>query len=223
MNPRKAMAVMLAVATAASGCASMNNTEKGVAIGGGGGLAVGAIIGAATGSTARGAIIGAVVGGAAGAIIGHKMDKQAEELVKVLPDAQVTRVGEGIAVTFDSGILFPFNSDQLQQTGQENLRRLADSLKGNPDTEILLVGHTDSVGTDTYNEDLSVRRARMAASYLGGQGVAQGRLHTVGRGEMEPIASNDDDAGRSRNRRVEIAIYADEQAREQARRQAGSD
>jgi outer membrane protein OmpA-like peptidoglycan-associated protein len=223
MKARAAMAVVLAAATAGSGCASMNNTEKGVAIGGGGGAAVGAIIGAATGSTARGAIIGAVVGGAAGAIIGHKMDKQAEELVKVLPDAQVTRVGEGIAVTFDSGILFPFNSDQLQPAGRENLRRLADSLQGNPDTEILLVGHTDSVGADAYNADLSVRRARMAASYLGGQGVVPRRLHTSGRGEMEPIASNDDESGRSRNRRVEIAIYADEKARAEARREAGTD
>ena len=222
MNTRSAMAVMLAAATAASGCASMNNTEKGVAIGGGGGAAVGAIIGHATGSTARGAIIGAVVGGAAGALIGHKMDKQAEELVKVLPDAQVTRVGEGIAVTFDSGILFPFNSDQLLPAGRDNLRRLADSLQGNPDTEILLVGHTDSVGTDAYNEDLSLRRARMASSYLTGLGVGPARLRTAGRGEMEPIASNDDDAGRSRNRRVEIAIYADEKAREQARREAAS-
>lgn len=223
MNTRSAMAVTLAAVTAASGCASMSNTEKGVAIGGGGGAAVGAIIGHATGSTARGAIIGAVLGGAAGALIGHKMDRQAEQLVKVLPDAQVSRVGEGIAVTFDSGILFPFNSDELMPAGRENLRRLADSLEGNPGTEILLVGHTDSVGTDAYNEDLSLRRSRAAAAYLSGQGVTSGRLRTSGRGEMEPIASNDDESGRSKNRRVEIAIYADAQAREQARREAGSD
>lgn len=223
MNARSATAAVLAAAVAASGCASMNNTEKGVAIGGGGGAAVGAIIGHATGSTARGAIIGAVVGGAAGALIGRKMDKQAEQLVKVLPDAQVSRVGEGIAVTFESGILFPFNSDQLEPAGRDNLRRLADSLQGNPGTEILLVGHTDSVGTDAYNEDLSLRRARAASAYLSGQGVSRERLRTSGRGETEPIASNDDDAGRSKNRRVEVAIYADEKAREEARREAGSD
>ena len=223
MNARSATAAVLAVAVGASGCASMNNTEKGVAIGGGGGAAVGAIIGHATGSTARGAIIGAVVGGAAGALIGHKMDKQAEQLVKVLPDAQVSRVGEGIAVTFESGILFPFNSDQLEPAGRDNLRRLADSLQGNPGTEILLVGHTDSVGTDSYNDDLSLRRARAASAYLSGQGgVSRDRLRTSGRGETEPIASNDDEAGRSKNRRVEIAIYADEKAREEARREAAS-
>jgi outer membrane protein OmpA-like peptidoglycan-associated protein len=201
----------------------MSNTQKGGAIGGGAGAAVGGLIGHATGSTARGALIGAVVGGAAGALIGRRMDQQAEQLTKVLPDAQVSRVGEGIAVTFDSGILFPFDSAELQGAGRDNLRRLADSLQENARTEIMLVGHTDSVGQPGYNQELSERRARAAADYLSAQGVSRSRLLTSGKGEAEPIASNDDDAGRRRNRRVEVAIYADKQWREEARREAGSD
>jgi outer membrane protein OmpA-like peptidoglycan-associated protein len=223
MNGRSAIALVLAAGLAANGCASMSNTEKGAVIGAGGGATVGAIIGHATGSTARGAIIGAAVGGGAGALIGRRMDRQAEQLTKVLPDAQVSRVGEGIAVTFESGILFPFDSDNLQPAGRDNLRRLAESLQDNPQTEIMLVGHTDAVGTDSYNEDLSLRRSRAAASYLSSQGVARGRLLTSGRGEMEPIASNDDESGRSRNRRVEIAIYANDRMKDEARREAGGD
>ena len=222
MNGRPAVALVLAAGLAANGCASMSNTQKGAVIGAGGGATVGAIIGHATGSTVAGVLIGAAVGGGAGALIGRKMDKQAEQLTKVLPDAQVSRVGEGIAVTFDSGILFPFNSDDLQPAGRENLQRLAQSLEDNPQTEIMLVGHTDAVGTDSYNQDLSLRRSRAAASYLSGHGVARGRLLTSGKGEMEPIASNDDEAGRAKNRRVEIAIYANDTMKNEARREAAS-
>jgi outer membrane protein OmpA-like peptidoglycan-associated protein len=222
MNGRSAVALVLSATLAANGCASMSNTQKGAVIGGAGGATVGAIIGHATGSTVAGVLIGAAVGGGAGALIGRKMDKQAEQLTKVLPDAQVSRVGEGIAVTFDSGILFPFNSDDLQPAGRDNLNRLAESLQGNPDTEIMLVGHTDAVGTDSYNQDLSLRRSRAAASYLAGQGVARTRLLTSGRGETEPIASNDDETGRQKNRRVEIAIYANDTMKADAKREAAS-
>ncbi len=224
MNGRSSTALVVAVTmVAGAGCASMNKTERGAAAGGGAGAAIGALIGHKTGSTARGALIGAVVGGAAGALIGRRMDRQAEQLTKVLPDAQVSRVGEGIAVTFDSGILFPFDSADLQSAGRDNLRRLADSLQENPQTEIMLIGHTDSVGQPGYNQTLSERRARATADYLGTQGVSRQRLLTSGKGEADPIASNDDDAGRRQNRRVEIAIYADKQWREEARREAGTD
>lgn len=223
MNARSSTALVVAVTmVAGAGCASMNKTERGAAAGGGAGAALGALIGHKTGSTARGALIGAVIGGAAGAVIGHKMDRQAEQLTKVLPDAQVSRVGEGIAVTFDSGILFPFDSAELQGAGQENLRRLADSLQQNPGTEIMLIGHTDSVGQPGYNQPLSERRARTAADYLGAQGVTRQRLLTSGKGEAEPIATNDDDAGRRQNRRVEIAIYADNKWRDEAKRETGA-
>ena len=224
MNRRSSTAVVVALTMlTGAGCASMNKTERGAAVGGGAGAVLGGLLGHKTGSTARGAIIGAVVGGAAGALIGRRMDQQAEELTKVLPEAQVSRVGEGIAVTFDSGILFPFDSAELQGAGRDNLRRLADSLQDNPRTEIMLIGHTDSVGQPGYNQELSERRARTAADYLGAQGVARQRLLTSGKGEAEPIASNDDDAGRRQNRRVEVAIYADAQARAEAKREAGSD
>ena len=223
MNDRRrwSRAGALLAALAMASCASWGKTEKGAAIGVAGGAVVGGAIGAATGSTARGAIIGAAVGGAAGAIIGHKMDQQAAELARELPPgAKVSRVGEGIAVSFENGILFPFDSASLKPEARDNLRNLARSLHDNARTDVLIVGHTDSTGGDAYNEDLSRRRASAAASYLSGQGVGRGRLRTEGRGESEPIASNADESGREQNRRVEVAIYADEQWREEARQQA---
>jgi outer membrane protein OmpA-like peptidoglycan-associated protein len=149
------------------------------------------------------------------------MDRQAEELARELPaGTQVSRVGEGIAVTFADGILFPFDSATLKPEARDNLRELADSLRENARTEVLIVGHTDSAGRDDYNESLSQRRARSAADFLGGQGIASGRLRTEGRGESEPIGSNETEDGRQRNRRVEVAIYADAEWREEARREA---
>lgn len=205
-----------------SGCASMSGMQKGAIFGAGGGAAVGAAIGKATGSTARGAIIGAAVGGAAGAVIGRQMDKQAEELAVSIPGATVQRVGEGIVVTFDSGILFGFDSDQLSSAARDNLRNLAESLKKHGNTEVLLVGHTDGVGSDSYNQGLSERRARSAADYLNSLGLTSGRIQAAGRGKTEPIASNDTEAGRQENRRVEVAIFADATMRANAQRQAGS-
>src|SRR5215208_4210453 len=200
-----------------AGCASMNQKERGAVIGAGAGAAVGGVIGNQTGSTARGAIIGAVVGGAAGAIIGHQMDQQAKELEQNIPGATVARVGEGIAVTFASGILFPFNSTEILPAGRANLQELATSLQKYPNSDILIVGHTDSVGTDAYNFDLSQRRAQAASAYLQSLGVPASRLHAVGRGETEPIQPNDTDAGRAQNRRVEVAIYASEAYRNQVK------
>lgn len=205
------------------GCASMNKTERGAIIGAGAGGALGSLIGHKTGSTTRGAIIGAAVGGAAGAVIGRRMDRQAEELARSLPEAQVSRVGEGIAVTFKSGVLFPFDSAELQPAGRENLRRFADSLQQNGGTEVMLVGHTDSVGNPGYNQELSQRRAAAAADYLASQGIGRSRLRVSGKGEAEPISSNDTDDGRSENRRVEIAIYADSTLKAQAKRESGGD
>ncbi|MGH7720092.1 MAG: OmpA family protein, partial [Gemmatimonadaceae bacterium] len=140
-----------AVPLALGGCASMNKTEKGAVIGATGGAVVGGVIGNRTGSTARGAIIGAVVGGAAGALIGRQMDKQAGELAENIPGAKVERVGEGIQVTFESGLLFPFDSDVPKAEARKNLDELARSLKKYPDSELLIVGHTDNVGSDDYN------------------------------------------------------------------------
>ena len=201
------VAVIAAMALAATAC-SLNRKEKGAIIGGAAGGAAGAAIGSKTGSTARGAIIGAVVGGAAGTIIGHQMDKQAEELVVDIPGAVVERVGEGIQITFDSGLLYDFDSSAIKAAASANLRNLATSLKKYSNTDLLIVGHTDSSGSDTYNQGLSLRRANAASAYLEKQGVSGQRMFTDGKGEMEPVATNDTEFGRQTNRRIEVAIYA---------------
>jgi outer membrane protein OmpA-like peptidoglycan-associated protein len=217
-----AIAAVTVTTAGLSGCATTGaNTGRGAAIGAAAGGALGAVIGNNTGSTARGAIIGAVIGGAAGAVIGRQMDRQAQEIDQTVPGAQVQRVGEGIAVTFESGILFPYNSDQLLPAGRTNLQALAQSLSRYPGSEVLIVGHTDSTGSDEYNMGLSLRRAESAASYLASQGVARNRIRTSGRGESEPVADNSTEAGRQQNRRVEVAIFASPEYREQIIRENG--
>lgn len=208
------LAAILVVGLLAGGCASLSNTEKGAIIGAGAGAAGGAAIGKAAGGTAEGAILGAVVGGTAGAIIGQRMDRKAEELNEELENAQVERVGEGIKVTFDSGILFDFDSASLRDEARQNLREFAESMTDFEDTNILVVGHTDARGPDSYNQDLSERRAQSATSYLVEQGLASGRITSVGKGETEPVATNETPEGRQQNRRVEVAIYANEEYRE---------
>ena len=196
-----------------AGCTSMSRKQQGAVIGAAAGGTVGGVIGNKTGSTARGAIIGAVVGGAAGAIIGHQMDQQAKELKVEIPGATVERVGEGIQVTFASGLLFDFDSDKIRAESAQNLRNLAASLNKYPKTDLLVVGHTDALGSTTYNQDLSQRRANAASSYLATQGVSSARVRTSGRGELEAVASNETEAGRQTNRRIEVAIYASASAR----------
>lgn len=200
-------ALLVGMALTSTACALSNKT-KGTAIGTAGGAAAGAAVGSKTGSTARGAIIGAVVGGATGMMIGNRMDKQAEELEQQVSGATVQRVGEGLVVTFDSGLLYDFDSSSIRAEAGRNLQSLAASLKDYPDTDILIVGHTDSQGTDAYNQDLSTRRADAASGYLAREGIAYGRMHTAGRGETEAVATNDTEEGRQLNRRIEIAIYA---------------
>src|SRR6188768_940531 len=218
----RSIAVLVGASLALGGCASLNNKEKAGIIGATGGAIAGGAIGKANGSTAKGAILGAVVGGAAGMIIGHQMDKQAAELKQNIPGAIVERVGEGIQVTFASGLLFDFDSDVVRSDARTNLRNLAASLDKHPGSELLIVGHTDSVGTDAYNLALSERRAEAAAAYLVAQGVDRARLSSRGLGESEPVAPNDSDAGRGKNRRVEVAIYAGEAQRAAAKRQVAN-
>lgn len=215
VNHRTAAVLLAAGSLGLSACASMSKKEQGAVVGAAAGAAVGGVIGNQTGSTARGAIIGAVVGGAAGAIIGHQMDQQAKELEASIKGARVERVGEGIQVTFDSGLLFAYDSDVVQPAAQTNLTELARSLNKYPDSQLLIVGHTDNAGSDSYNQGLSQRRADAAAAYLGTQGVARSRIQTSGKGESEPVATNDSDAGRQQNRRVEVAIFASEAYRQQ--------
>ncbi|MFL5575862.1 MAG: OmpA family protein [Gemmatimonadaceae bacterium] len=216
-----ALALAATSGAALAGCSgAMSNKQKGAIVGAATGAAAGGLIGRANGSTAKGAIIGATVGGAAGMIIGHQMDKQARELQQNIPNARVERVGEGIQVTFASGLLYDFDSDRVKPTAADNLRELARSLDKYPNSDLLIVGHTDDVGADSYNQRLSERRADAAASYLVGQGVTRSRIRTRGLGEAEPVAENTSESGRQRNRRVEVAIYANDAARDKARTQA---
>jgi len=217
---RAVVPLALVVLTAASGLSCARNAQRGLVIGAAGGAVLGGVIGKVSGSTAKGAIIGAAVGGAAGAIIGDQMDRQAKEIELQVPGATVERVGEGIQVTFESGLLFDFDSDVVKSTAQHNLAALASSLEKYPKSDILILGHTDSVGTEAYNSDLSVRRADAAARYMISRDVARSRIATGGLGETEPVASNSDEAGRRRNRRVEVAIYASKELREEAQREA---
>ena len=206
----------LGVLIAASACASLNKKESAAIIGAAAGGAVGAAVGNANGSTAKGAIIGAAVGGAAGAVIGHQMDQQAKEIKQNIPGAIVERVGEGLQVTFESGLMFDYDSDVVRAEAQHNLATFAKSLDKYPGTNVLIVGHTDAAGTDEYNQQLSSKRAISAENYLVSQGVSRTRLRAAGRGEAEPVAANDSDAGRQQNRRVEVAIYAGETLKAQA-------
>jgi len=200
-----------------AGCNSLTKTQKGAAIGAGAGGTIGAFIGKAAGNTALGAIIGGAVGGTAGAFIGRNMDRQAAEIKQTVPGATVIREGEGILVKFDSGILFDTDQSAIKAAARTNLQNLSTSLVNNPQTNILIVGHTDDTGSDSHNMDLSIRRAESVKSYIAAGNVANSRLSTSGKGESEPIADNTTADGRAQNRRVEIVIVANEQMKNQAR------
>ena len=212
--------VVLAFLTATMGCANWTRTQKGAAIGAGAGGAAGAIIGHATGATVVGLLIGAAVGGAAGAYIGNYMDKQAAEIERDIQGAKVERVGEGIKITFDSGILFDVDKAALKDQHKSELAELAVILNKYEDTNILLAGHTDSTGSEEYNLGLSERRANSVASFLGSQNVLDTRVAVEGYGQSQPVASNDTVEGRAQNRRVEVAIWANEKLKKYAKENA---
>lgn len=200
--------ILLATAIIMSGCSNWSKTAKGAVIGAGGGAAVGAVVGKTLGNTAAGAIAGAAVGGTVGAIIGRNMDRKAAEMEKELEGVTVQRVEEGIAVSFDSGLLFNFDSADLRPEARENLTKLATIVNRDKDTILMIVGHTDATGSESYNLKLSERRAQSAADYMISEGLARTRVQIEGRGELEPIADNSTEAGMQENRRVEVAIYA---------------
>lgn len=202
-------AVMMSLIMLLSGCGT-SRTFRGAAIGSGAGAALGGVIGSRSDNAAAGAIIGAAVGGTAGAVIGKYMDKQAEELEKELENAKVERIGEGIQITMESGILFEIDSYSLKPDAQKELQSLAEVLRNYPDTKIKVDGHTDSTGADTYNQSLSERRAGSVSNYLRSLGVDAGRITQEGFGESLPVADNTTVEGRRLNRRVEIGIIADE-------------
>ncbi|MBD2724294.1 OmpA family protein [Hymenobacter sp. BT189] len=198
----------------------MSKTTKGGLIGAGGGAAAGAILGRVIGGgakgTAIGAIIGAAAGGTAGALIGRKMDKQAADLQKDMQNAKVERVGEGIKITFDSGILFDTNSSYLRPASEADITKMAAVLQKYPDTNVLIEGHTDNTGTDAINQPLSERRAQAVASSTINKGVSSSRITATGYGSTQPVADNSTAEGRQANRRVEIAIYANEKMKKAA-------
>lgn len=228
MKTNKRLAIYgLTVATSAmmfASCATIQNTSsttKGAVVGTAAGGAIGALIGGKAGNTAVGAIAGAVIGGAAGTLIGKKMDKQAREIENTVAGAEVEQAGEGILVKFDSGILFDFNSTELKGTAKDNIAKLVETLNKEPDTDILVLGHTDDVGTLAANQKVSEGRAASVKAYAVSQGLAGGRVKTEGKNYSEPIESNETDAGRAKNRRVEIVIVASEKMQEDARAEAG--
>lgn len=221
MKKRKIL-IYLLITVLLAGCSSMNKSQKGAVIGAAGGGATGAVIGRAAGNTAMGAIIGATVGGVAGAVIGRQMDKQAAEMEREVPGAKVERVGEGIVVEFSGKVLFGFDKSDLTPEATNNLSSLIDILNKYPDTNIEIQGHTDSKGSDSYNQGLSERRAGTVANYLTSNNIRSSRVTTRGFGESAPKYSNDTDSGRAQNRRVEFLITANEKMKEDAKRQAAN-
>ena len=204
-----------------------NNKQKGAVIGATGGAILGAIIGNNMGKGGNGelgAVIGGVIGGGAGVLIGNKMDKQAQKIEEEIPGAQVERVDDGIVVTFDesSGVYFDTNKYNINTDSQNTLNKLIGVFKEFPDTNILVVGHTDSVGADDYNMTLSKNRAYAVSNYLTKQGVNDARLTTNWFGETQPIHDNSTAEGRAKNRRVNIAILPNEKMIKEAKQQAGN-
>ncbi|MEP6467716.1 MAG: OmpA family protein [Parafilimonas sp.] len=199
-----------------AGCKSLNNTQKGTAIGTGAGAAAGAII--AGKNTALGAIIGAAVGGTGGYLIGRNMDKQAKDIKQAIPDAKVDRVGEGINITFNSALLFKINSSLLSDSALASLDKVAGIFENYPKTNILVEGHTDDTGTDAYNMTLSQQRAEAVATYLESKGVRKKRFTIKWYGESQPKYPNTSEENRVLNRRVELAIMANDQLKKEAKK-----
>lgn len=216
---------VLFAATLLFGCdatRNASNKDKGAVIGATGGAVIGGVVGnqVGDGNTALGAIIGGVVGGAAGAYIGDRMDKQAQRIEEEIPGAEVERVGEGINVTFDetSGVYFATDKYNIEGDSRTALNKLAGIFKEYPNTNILVEGHTDSTGSDAYNLTLSKNRAQAVTNFLVNEGISSGRINTKWYGESQPKYDNSTVEGRAKNRRVELAIVANEELIEEAKR-----
>jgi len=219
-----ALSLSLIMLTGCDAIQNANNTQKGGAVGAGGGAVIGGVIGNNVGSgdnSVLGAIIGGVVGGAAGAYIGNRMDKQAKQIENEIPGAEVTRVGEGISVTFDenSGVYFDTNKSNINAKSQETLDKLVAIFQEYPNTNVLVEGHTDNTGRDEYNMTLSQQRAQSVTSYLTSHGLSSGRFTTEWYGETQAKYDNTTAEGRAKNRRVELAIIANEEMKNEAEEQ----
>jgi len=205
-----------------------NNKQKGAVIGTAGGALIGAIIGNNAGKGGNGelgAVIGGVVGGTTGVLIGNKMDKQAQEIEEEIPGAVVERVDDGIVVTFDenSGVYFDTNKYNINTNSESTLDKLASILKEHPDTNVLVVGHTDSVGAEEYNMTLSENRANAVTNYFIQKGLSQFRLTTNWFGEGQPTHDNATPEGRAKNRRVNVVIIPNEKMIKDAEKEAGEE
>ncbi|WP_029033030.1 OmpA family protein [Salinimicrobium terrae] len=229
MKQNRLFAFLFAALITLAGCdatRNANNKQKGTVIGASGGAVIGGVVGnnVGEGNTALGAIIGGVVGGAAGAYIGNRMDEQAQEIEQEIPGAEVERVGEGINVTFDetSGVYFASEEYAIEGESREALLKLANIFEEYPDTNILVEGHTDSSGSDAYNYTLSKNRAQAVTDFLTSHGISSGRIDTKWYGETQPKYDNSTVEGRSKNRRVELAIVASEELVEEAKQKAGN-
>lgn len=228
---KKSLRVILAIVLAISftNCKTVqnaNNKQKGAVIGAAGGAILGAIIGNNVGKGGNGelgAVIGGVVGGGAGILIGNKMDKQAQKIEEEIPGAIVERVDDAIVVTFDeeSGVYFDTNKYNINAASQVTLDKLANVLVEYIDTNILVVGHTDSAGAAEYNMTLSKNRAQTVTSYLSSHGVASNRFTTEWFGETKPTHDNSTAEGRLHNRRVNIVILPNEKMVKDAKMQSG--
>jgi outer membrane protein OmpA-like peptidoglycan-associated protein len=228
VKKNKILGLLLAIAFLFSSCEAVKNTNKtqrGGAVGAIGGAVIGGVIGNNTGdgdNSVLGAIIGGVVGGAAGAYIGNTMDKQAKEIEEEIPGAEVTRVGEGINVTFDenSGVYFATSKSNIEGKSEISLLKLIGIFQKYPKTNIIVEGHTDSTGSDSYNMDLSKRRAQSVTDYLSNNGISSSRINTNWYGEEQPKFDNTSPEERSKNRRVELAIVANEELKNEAKQKA---
>lgn len=225
----KSLTVVVLSATLLVGCEATrnaNNQQKGTVIGAAGGAIIGAVIGNNVGSgdnSELGAVIGGVVGGAAGNIIGNKMDKQAQRIEEEIPGAEVERIDDGIVVNFDenSGVYFATNKYDINAKSQETLNGLSQVMREYPQTNILVVGHTDNTGSADYNMTLSKNRAQAVTNYLVTNGISAGRFTTQWYGEEQPKYDNTTSAGRAKNRRVTLAIVPNQEMKNEAKRQAG--
>lgn len=192
-----------------AGCATQEvagrKTATGAAVGAAAGAVTGAVIGHQTGSRTKGAVIGGVAGAAIGTAIGYQLDKQAKELEQI-PNVEVARQEDSLLVTMSEAILFDVNSAALKPQSQSVLSQTADVMVRYPDSDILVKGHTDSTGSERYNQELSERRAKSVQNYLIAKGVSTQRITAIGFGKTMPVASNDTPEGREKNRRVEIEI-----------------
>ena len=204
-----------------------SNTQKGGAIGAAGGAILGAIIGNNTGKKGSGgelgAVIGVVVGGTAGVLIGSKMDKQAQKIEEEIPGAVVERIDDGIVVTFDenSGVFFETNKYNINTASNTLLTKLSNILKEYPDTNVLVIGHTDSSGADAYNMTLSKNRAESVTNFFISKGIASNRFTTSWFGEEQPVADNTTPEGRAKNRRVNLAIVPNDKMKSDAKTESG--